>query len=157
VKVSLRQATDADLPLILAWRNNPLVYSGFYTQGKSDHQILWEEHVSWWRSRFNWKVFLIQVTDEGLGIRPVGVVGFAQLDHWSPEIGYYIGEVSLWRKGVAKEGIRQGLEWLKSQGFPACQTTVLEHNEASLHILQSFGFKVVSEAREGELFVLKVF
>ncbi len=140
--IELRDATDSDLELILAWRNNPLIWQGFYTQRKP---LTWEEHFSWWRSRRNWHEFII-VYDH----RDVGVLTLGQLDHWSPEIGYAVGEVLLWGKGVGKEAVRLACEWLIKKNYKYTHTTVIKTNERSIRLLKSLGFKYLGEAREGE-------
>ena len=90
--ITLRQATQDDLRLMLAWRNNPQVYQGIYNQSVENRKLTWEEHTNWFASRNkDWRTFIIEYNGE-----PVGVVTIGQLDHWCPEIGYYVGEVSLW-------------------------------------------------------------
>lgn len=146
--IYLRKAVEADLPLIMAWRNNPLVYQGFYAQRQS---LKWEEHYSWWMSRNkDWREFIIVFED-----RDVGVVTLGQLDHWSPEIGYFVGETTLWGQGVGKEAVRLGLEWLKEYGREYCHTTVLKDNLRSIRLLRSLGFKYLGQARENEIWMQK--
>jgi RimJ/RimL family protein N-acetyltransferase len=141
--LSLEEATEDDLPLLMAWRSNPLVYQGFYQQKDS---LTWEEHIEWWKSRNrDWRTFIIIY-----GNRPVGVITIGQLDHWSPEIGYYIGEVSLWGKGLGREAVRLALNWLRKYGKSYCHTTVLNNNKRSIKLLKSFGFKYFGKARKGE-------
>ena len=143
----LRLITEADLPLILAWRSNPLCYQGFVTQ-KSP--LVWEEHLSWWRGRNqDWRTFLVLVIEDDVE-RPVGLVNIGQLDHWSPELGYTIGEVSLWGKGIGKEAVRLGMEWLKSHGKQYCHTTIRDDNKRSIRLIKSLGFTKLGRAREGE-------
>lgn len=133
---------------MMAWRSNPLVYSGFYCQ-KSP--LVWEEHVKWFRSRnSDWRTFLVLY--EG---RPVGVVNLGQLDHWNPEIGYYNGEVSLWGKGIGTEAVRLGLEWLKTYSLShshvvSVHTTILDKNIRSVKIAKKLGFMKGMKAREDE-------
>ena len=146
MNVYLRPLTEADYPLTMAWRSNPLVYQGFYSQYES---LKWEEHILWIRSRNSgWRNFVVMYND-----RPVGVVTICQLDHWSPEIGYYIGEVSLWGRGIGKEAVRQGLQYIKNFGRDYCHTTVLNENTRSLKLLKSLGFKKMGEARKGEVWL----
>ena len=144
----LVDATEKDLPLMLAWRSNPLVYQGFYQQ---DSPLVWEGHVQWFRERpSSWRSFII-LYDE----RPVGVVTIGQLEHFSPEIGYYIGETTLWGKGIGREAVRLGLEFIKEQGKEYCHTTVLMRNERSVRLLNSLGFKTLGNARKGEIWMAK--
>lgn len=144
----LREATNPDLELIMAWRSNPLVYEGFYQQVEP---LKWEEHITWWESRNkDWREFIIVFND-----RDVGVVTIGQLDHWNPEIGYFIGEVSLWGQGVGKEAVQSAMDWLKDKGYEYCHTTVLKSNSRSLNLLKGFGFQVLGDAREKELWLTK--
>jgi len=128
---------------MLAWRSNPDIYQGFVTQNSP---LFWEEHIAWWQSRpETWRSFIILY--EG---RPVGVVTIGQLEHWSPEIGYYIGEVSLWGKGLGKEAVSLALQWLKEHGKHYAHTTILDNNKRSIKLVKSLGFKWLGKARDGE-------
>ena len=147
MKVSLRPTTEKTLPLTLAWRNQSAVYEGAYTQEAS---LTWEEHYTWWKTRGPWwRFWIIQVTDE-TGTRDVGVVNFGQLEHWNPELAYYVGEVSLWGKGVAEEALKLALEWLRERGYCRTHTTVKEDNSRSTGLLTKMGFRRTIPARKGE-------
>lgn len=141
--MKLRKARKHDLPLVMAWRSNPLIYQGFYTQ----HEPLrWEEHLNWWQSRNrDWRTFIIEYEN-----RPIGVVTIGQLDHWSPEIGYFIGETSLWGKGIGRQAVQLGLDYIKDYGREYVHTTVLNKNVRSKVLLSNLGFTVLGDAREGE-------
>ena len=144
----LLKATNSDLELMMAWRSNPLIYEGFYQQTKP---LKWEEHVNWFNSRNkDWRTFIIEY--EG---RKIGIVTIGQLDHWSPEIGYYLGEVSLWGRGLGKGAVGLALDWLKTYGKEHAHTTVLKSNKRSLNLLKSLGFKILGDAREGEVWLQK--
>ena len=148
--ISLREVTDNDMELVLAWRNSPPVYQGFYEQGYgSKGTISWTEHYLWWKSRFNWKRFITQVND-GMITRDVGCVNFSGLDNWNPEVGIFIGEVSLWGRGVGKKALSLALDWLKENGYTAVHTTILKYNMRSIKLFESIGFKKIGEGREGE-------
>jgi len=147
-KVSLRPATELDLELMMAWRSNPLVYAGFYTQ---QAPLTWEEHWKWWHNRGPWwKVFIIQYNDIETRLRDVGVVTIGQLEHWSPELGYYVGEVSLWGKGIGREAVRLALQYIKRYGREYAHTTILVNNSRSIQLIESLGFKRFGCARVGE-------
>ncbi len=144
--VRLRLLQREEYPLTMAWRSNPDIYKGFYQQ---ERPLTWEEHLEWHNSRNrDWRNFVIMYED-----RPVGIVTISQLDHWEPEIGFYIGETSLWGKGVGKEAVRLGLDYIKEQGKVCCHTTVLDNNERSMRLMKSLGFEVTGKAREGETWV----
>jgi len=146
--VMLRRATDADMALVMAWRSHPTVYAGFYTQKKP---LTWDEHKTWWESRNkDWREFIIEVTDCDLNVRPVGIVTVGQLDNYSPEIGYAIGETSLWGKGIASQAVWLVCEWLKQKEYRDVHTTILDKNVASQKVCKKVGFKRVCDARDGE-------
>lgn len=145
--IRLRDATQADLTLIMSWRSNPLIYQGFYQQKEP---LKWQEHIDWWGSRNkDWWEFII-VLIEGTQVRDVGVLTLGQLDYWEFEIGVMIGEVTLWGKGIAKEAVRLGIEKGKKYGKNYCRTTILDNNERSIRLFKSLGFKRVGDARPGE-------
>jgi RimJ/RimL family protein N-acetyltransferase len=145
--LSLRLATKDDLPLMMAWRSNPLIYAGFYQQ---KNPLKWDEHLKWWESRLNWRVFLCLLDD-----RPIGVLNIGQLDHWSPEIGYYIGEISLWDNDYGTQMVQLGIDWLKNYSksnkhIQSVHTTIKDNNIGSIKIVKRLNFKKGMEARIGE-------
>lgn len=150
MNINLRLAEENDLPLMMAWRSNPQVFKGFYSQ---KCPLVWEEHVKWFRSRnSDWRTFFVLYED-----RPIGCVTLGQLDHWSPEIGYYIGEVSLWGKCVGTEAVRKGVDWVKEYSLThhhvcGIHTTILDDNIASQKIMEKLGFKKGMPARKGETY-----
>ncbi len=145
--ILLRKATDADLPLIMAWRSNPLNYQGYYSQTQP---LFWGEHLNWWKSRpSSWKEFIV-VLSEGTTMRDIGIVQIGQLEHWSPEIGYTIGNPTDQGKGYGTEAVRQVIDWLKEQGYQYCHTTIKDDNKASIKLIRNLGFKRGDIAREGE-------
>lgn len=145
--LSLKLADDNDIELVLAWRNNPLVWKGCFTQCKP---IDWETHIKWWRSRpSSWREFIIW-TDHRIGVVTIG-----QMEHWSPEIGYLIGETTAWGKGLGTQAVRLALDYLKEQGKEYCHTTVKKDNERSLKLLKGLGFEIMGDARPGEVWLTK--
>ena len=136
---------------MLAWRSNPLVYEDLYTQGYlREGPLVWSKHLAWWNSRYNWRIWIIQV-EESDYTRSVGVVSVSQLDSWAPQIGFYVGEITLWGKGVGKEAVLHALKWLKQKKYSRVRTTVLQTNERSLKLLASLGFQRMREGRLGEM------
>ncbi len=90
-----------------------------------------------------------------LNSRRIGVVTIGQLDHWSPEIGYYIGEKSLWGQGYGCKAVELATEHLKGLGKAYCHTTVKTDNESSLRLLEKLGFEILGAARHGEIWLTK--
>lgn len=134
------------MELVLAWRLNPLVEEGINTPYRA---FSWQEHYTWWYSRHYWKCWIIQVTEDDF-TRAVGWVALSQLDYWTPQIGFYVGEVSLWGQGVGRQAVLLGLEWLRQHGYIRVGTTVLKSNARSLNMLKGIGFTVLGEGRPDE-------
>ncbi len=133
---------------MMAWRSDPQIYEGFYQQVKP---LEWAEHINWIHSRNqDWRTFLIWLDG-----RRIGVVTIGQLDYWSPEIGYYIGEKSLWRQGYGYKAVELTTEVIKGLGKGFVHTTVKKDNFRSLRLLDKLGFKILGEAREGEVWLTK--
>uniref|UniRef100_A0A6M3KUM5 Putative acetyltransferase n=1 Tax=viral metagenome TaxID=1070528 RepID=A0A6M3KUM5_9ZZZZ len=165
IDVNLREASGRDLSLMLAWRNHPDVYQGFYTQPRREQPLIsWQEHCEWWCDRpTTWRSFIIEdilSSEEGdaLGMytRPVGVLNIGQLEHWSPEIGYYIGNPLDWGKGYATEAVKHAMKFIKELLHrDYCHTTVKVDNIISRKLLENLGFTVLGDAREGEVWYTK--
>jgi len=148
--IFLRLSSEADYPLIMAWRNIEKISQGFYTQKQP---LTWStEHLKWFQSRpSSWRTFLVILIENDIE-RPIGVVNIGQLEHFSPEIGYFIGEPTLWGKGYGKEAVRLSINWLIEHGYKYCHTTVKEDNIRSIRLLEALGFEKGMSAREGEVY-----
>ena len=144
--IYLRKANKSDLPLILAWRNNPLIWMGTYTQRSP---ISWETHEAWWDSRKD-HISFMAVLLQNDSARDIGVIHISPLTYWSPEIGIIL-DVAEWSKGYGTEVFRLGCEWLKSKGYKWTSTTVLDTNTPMIRVLEKLGFEEFSDARKGEL------
>jgi len=147
MEILLREATETDLALIMSWRSNPDIYQGFYSQKAP---LVWEEHLRWWESRNkDWHQFIIVLVDD-TSFRDIGVISIGQCDNWNPEIGVFIGEVSLWGKGLAADAIGEALKWLRENGYSQIHTTIKDDNERSIRLVTKLGFQRVCKARKGE-------
>ena len=145
--IYLRLANESDFALIMAWRSNPLIYQGFYSQKEP---LKWDEHISWLKFRNrDWREFIIDSQEDDI-IRPVGVITIGQLDHWSPEIGILIGNPTDWGKGFGKLSLALTFQWLREYNKGYVHTTILDSNERSISLFKGCGFEYLGKAREGE-------
>jgi RimJ/RimL family protein N-acetyltransferase len=149
VKVKLREAKRSDIELILAWRNNPLVWQGSYTQAKENRPLTWQEHWKWWQNNTARKIFIIKLVNGENTQRDVGYLSISNLNK-TPEFSISIGEVSLWGQGVGKEALKLGIKWLKEHGYKKVSASILKNNERSLKLFTSLGFKIMGELRKDE-------
>lgn len=148
-QVLLREATDcSDATLVLSWRSNPLIWQGSYVQNRENRPLTWEEHWKWWKSQKNGKIFIVQLND-GVIVRDVGYLNIGGLDK-QPDFSIAIGEVTLWGKGIAKQALLLGIEWLKKHGYREVYANIIKNNERSIRLFKSVGFKTVGDGRDGE-------
>jgi len=153
LSIILRLATESDLPLMMAWRSSPVVFAGFYSQTKP---LTWQEHLGWWKSRNrDWRCFIIELL-EGDILRPVGVLNIGQLESWTPELGLYLGETSLWGRGIGAEALNLALLWLENNGYQATHTTIPKSNKRAMRLFSSAGFEKTGKARVGEIRVERI-
>ena len=148
--IYLKESTDNDMPLILAWRNNPLLYKYTYTQGYlGGGAISWETHYKWWNEHRDWWRYIIKVSDD-MGYRPVGYIQFNDWGDGLADIGIYLGEITLWGKGIGKQSLYLGLNELKKKGFIKARADILPSNKRSQRMFLSLGFIRIENRREGE-------
>lgn len=134
--IAYRPATEGDLELMLAWRSNPEIYRNLYSQ---DQPLEWGDHIEWWESRVNQRDWIIMIHDRDRW-RSIGVVNLTDLDTDLPELGVWIGEVSLWGNGLATEAIEFAIDWLREQDYTEARARILDQNEASKRVFEKNGF-----------------
>ena len=147
--IRFRTWAHSDLPILMAWRSNPLIYSGFYSQ---NHPLEWKGHLKYHTTRnSDWRTFIIEVTEDDF-TRPVGVLNIGQLDNWKPELGILIGETTLWGRGIGMVALRYAIDWVKSRqnSYQVIGATILDNNKRSIRLFTSMGFVRICKAREGE-------
>jgi RimJ/RimL family protein N-acetyltransferase len=118
----------SDLELVLAWRNNPVVYEHFVDQ---DGPIRWEDHVRWFENRDPDRLDYVARYDG----RRIGVVGVDESDF----VSVYVGEPALWGEGL---GTRL-LNWLTARHGAERDLSAKIHadNERSRHLFKRCGFE----------------
>ena len=145
-RVFLEEATEGDLELVMAWRSNPLVFQGFYLQ---KDPLTWTGHLSFWSNRSDRRDWLI-LLQEGNVIRKVGSASVSRLSESTPEVGIYVGEVTLWGKGVGRKAVIEVMKWLKVNGYRSCYAAIREDNIASQRMFAAVGFHRAGPGRFGE-------
>lgn len=141
--IKLRQATETDLELIMAWRSHPEVNKHFLIQ---DGPLLWDEHYRFWQSRKDRIDFMIMYND-GTRFRLVGTVNVSNLSS-NPEIGILIGEITLMRKGIGKKALALVLEWLSMKGYEKAFAKISKFNEPSIRLFKALGFEPLENKGE---------
>lgn len=130
-EISLRPTTKADLPLLLAWRHNRRVMQYF-----SDGFETWEHHKQWFQS------LVPQVAESYMIILDERPVGEAHIT-WGngrPDIGLYIGDLSIWGQGIGKEAISLLLANLRARYRGRVTATIHPYNFRSRMLFKQMGF-----------------
>jgi RimJ/RimL family protein N-acetyltransferase len=144
--VELRELQATDLELLMAWRSNPILYEWFYDQAGPLH---WEEHYNWWINRRNRKDWIIVFNGE-FKKRDVGSVNISMLNSDYPEIGIFVGEISLWGKGIAQKALEIAIEYLKNEKYSGATARVMNENIRSNNLFLKSGFNKVGMNEKGE-------
>lgn len=143
----LRPIEEADLELILAWRNKPAVRRAMFTQ----HEITMKEHQAWFSrikndSRNRWFLYLDKNN------LPMGVVYFTNLDrhHKTAFWGFYVGPNA--QRGTGMRMSLQAIETAFSDlKINRLNAEVLASNSRSLEMHRKVGF--IEEGRfRGQFF-----
>jgi RimJ/RimL family protein N-acetyltransferase len=145
-RVRLREAIDDDLELLMAWRSNPLVFEHFFRQAEP---LKWAEHLRWWKGRQCRKDWIIVFEEEGRE-RFVGSVNAAKLDKEIPEVGVFVGEVTLWGRGVGRKAVALAVGYLRKRGYKKVWALIAEGNVASFKLFEAVGFRRIGEGHKGE-------
>jgi RimJ/RimL family protein N-acetyltransferase len=143
--VQLRPVTDEDLELLMAWRSHPDVYRYFY---KQDGPLAWDTHYRFWKTRqdrIDWIIYL----DDGNQKRKVGSVNIIKVSSDCPEVGIFIGEITLMGKGIGTRSVSLVVQWLKTRGFARVRANVSKENMPSQRLFTSLGFKQRGEIHDG--------
>jgi UDP-4-amino-4,6-dideoxy-N-acetyl-beta-L-altrosamine N-acetyltransferase len=132
----LRPIVEADLDLVLGWRNKPHIRQMMYT----DHVIGREEHLGWYAKIKDdpTSVYLIL---EHLG-RPLGLANFTKIDRKAGSClwGFYLGEDDRPRGAGTILGILSLDYAFETIGVGTVIGEVIEHNDKSRTLFERLGF-----------------
>lgn len=140
---SLRPLVDADLKMMLAWRNRPDVRANMYTQ----HEISLTEHTAWWQRTKNHpsqRYFIF-----GSAGDPCGVVSFndfnasAKTSFWA----FYAAPHASKGSGTRMEFLALDYYFLAQQ-MRKLSCEVLAFNELVLNLHRKFGFQQEGHFRQ---------
>jgi RimJ/RimL family protein N-acetyltransferase len=67
-----------------------------------------------------------------------------------PEVGIYVGEVTLWGRGIASEAIEFAVDWIRERGYTGARARIDDDNEGSQQAFEKVGFRRTGDARENE-------
>ena len=135
--LSIREAKEEDLELMMAWRSTPAVYCGFIKQRRP---LTWEEHYNWWKKRKYRKDWIICLDG-----RSIGVVALSELCY-VPSINIYIGETTVWGQGLGRQALALALSETKGK----VRAYILNENKGSQRMFESIGFRKAFECEPNE-------
>ncbi|WP_267939196.1 UDP-4-amino-4,6-dideoxy-N-acetyl-beta-L-altrosamine N-acetyltransferase [Paraburkholderia flagellata] len=139
----IRPLTQADLDMILSWRNAPAVRQNMYTS----HEISPEEHRAWFArvEGDNTKRYFVFERD-GVGR---GVIGFTAIDTNNKRSSW-----AFYASPDAPRGTGSAMEYLALEyafnelALLRLHCEVLDFNRAVIQLHQSFGFTIEGTLRE---------
>lgn len=144
MNTSIRPVIFSDLPVMLAWGQNPLLWEHLPSSRKEE-TLTWEKHLAWFESRDpnkrqDWMIF------SGLSVEPVGVIHRVVDQPWRtrsqsfPEVGLYIGDYTLWGQGIAKDALDQVIKKSMEEGFGGLHAVIHPKNKRSIRLFTAAGF-----------------
>jgi len=122
----------ANLELILAWRNNPLIFDNYAEQNGI---ISWDEHLSFWKNKSDRDDYLIKYQDRFIGLISV-IFKSANV----AELSITIGEISLWNKGLGSQILREFIDYTQTETKLNFIARIKSSNIGSLRIFQKNNF-----------------
>ncbi|OBY92287.1 UDP-4-amino-4,6-dideoxy-N-acetyl-beta-L-altrosamine N-acetyltransferase [Pseudomonas sp. AU11447] len=131
----LRKLTEADLPLLLSWRNDPTISRYMFNK----KPISLEEHRQWYlRVAHNEAYTLLIFEQDGVAL---GHMNFTQnTDTAIAEWGFYISPDAARGAGSTMGACALELAF-EELHFHKVSAQVLNYNERSLHMHHKLGFK----------------
>lgn len=133
----LRDIDNAELELMLNWRNAPNVRANMYTR----HEISIEEHKAWWQrvqKKEDQKYFMYEKS-----LKPLGIVSFSMIDHVNGNCAwaFYASPEALRGTGSKMEFL--ALEYaFNDLGLHKIYCEVLDFNTPVINLHKKFGFHV---------------
>lgn len=143
VTITLKKMLERDLEIVMAWRSHPMIYKFFQIQ---DGPLTWKEHLNFWLNRTDREDYIINYKEGGRW-RKVGNINLSALNSEYPEIGIFIGEITLQGKGVGTKAVELILKRLKKLGHTKAHVSIHVDNIGSKKIFSKFNF---IEAQSGE-------
>ena len=138
MKVDLRPLQEKDAYVSVKWRNIPEIW--IHTTFSARHEITIEDELRWIR----------KVLADPTGLRfailadgeYVGNLYLTDMTNEKAEFHIFIGDLSVWGRGIAKEATSQAIELGRNLGLKRLELRVKEENKAALSIYDKLGFKI---------------
>jgi UDP-4-amino-4,6-dideoxy-N-acetyl-beta-L-altrosamine N-acetyltransferase len=138
----IRRVAEADLPMILEWRNHPDIRRFMLNQ----HQIALEEHIEWFRQTtrdMHRQIYIVEDLDRPLGFVQFNRVSAGGVSDW----GFYAVPNS--SKGTGKKiGITALDHAFRDLKLHKICGQAVESNRASIEFHKRLGFKQEGLLRE---------
>lgn len=110
-----------------------------------------EEQRDWFNSLTNRRDYCIW----GIELKgiPIGALGLKHIENENAECWAYIGDKSLWGKGIGSWIVPEIFERAKERGLKQLSACVLEGNKRVIRLCKAYGF--VETARDGVVILMK--
>jgi len=147
-KISIRNLTRADIPLLVKWKNDPeiadLVRGGpinttYETESRRYDKSLGEPDTA-------------RLIIETLSKKPIGFISLGEIDkdNQKAEVGMLIGEKEFWNQGYGSDALITLLRNLFfNQGLNRVGLEVFAYNLRAKKAYEKIGFKIEGIQRQG--------
>lgn len=145
MEISIRPLRIEDAYTSVVWRNDPEVFK--YTGNTYDHEITIQDELSWMKK-------IMQAEDEYrcailVDGQYVGNIYLTNIRNASAIYHIFLGEKSVWGKGVAKQASQLLLKYaFGSLDLNSVELHVKMKNERAMELYKRIGFKEMSHDDE---------
>ena len=147
-KVRIRNISRADIPLLVKWKNDPIIADFVrggpinttfeienrrYEKGLGEHDAV--------------RLIIETLKNEAVGFISLGDI---DKDNMKAEVGMLIGEKKLWHRGLGTDALVTLLRHLFIElGFHRVGLEVFEYNNRAKSVYEKIGFRVEGLQRQG--------
>ncbi|ADG82776.1 GNAT family N-acetyltransferase [Thermincola potens] len=147
-KTSIRTIARPDLPLLVKWKNDPVI--GEMVCGNPVITTLELEEKRFERQLEEYSVLRLIIENEK-GV-PIGFMSVTEIDKFNRkvELGMLIGEKKYWGQGYGTDALLTVINYLFNKlGFNRVGVEVFRYNERARRLYEKLGFVQEGVQREG--------
>jgi L-amino acid N-acyltransferase YncA len=127
---------------------------------RKGEKLTWEQHNQWFQHRDthlrkDWIILFSDqdAKDSGAFYRPVGVIhrDARKSIEDMPEVGLYIGDISLWGSGIGSTALEEVIQKTREERYPGLFAMIHSKNKRSIQLFTNAGFvKTKEKGRKGQ-------
>lgn len=149
--IFIRKLKQNDLKKLVKFRNKKIIWKltgggGFSKKVTINNEIAWFKKVNKKKDRLNLAICLNE--------RYIGNIYFTDIKKSSAQFHIFIGENSLWGKGIASKSMILSLDFLRiNLDIKKVYLKVKKENNSAIRLYKKCGFKVKKELDNSDYFM----